>query len=70
MEDDRIKCSMCEAIIDDVRLLDPEIVASFYGWRTRTDDDIGRSFYCRKHSIGEIVNFEDGKREKEKCCAK
>ncbi len=61
-EEDIIRCSMCKARIEDVRLLSPEVIARFYGWNVKVDNvggEICRSFYCRRHSANEIDAFEE-----------
>ena len=55
IEDDErtIKCSVCNAVIEDVILLSPRTVARFYKWTVASNDINGESdesFYCPKHS--------------------
>jgi hypothetical protein len=62
MEDRTMTCSICEAIIEDVCVLPPEVIARFYKW-TGTINNINcisqEFWYCQKHSMEEIKVFEE-----------
>lgn len=53
-EDAMIKCPICKVVIEDVYLF-PDLIARFYKW-TKTIDN---SWYCPKHSIKDITDFEE-----------
>lgn len=61
MEERTIKCQICDAIIEDVCVLPPELIARFYKWigtiRNR-NGTLYESFYCPKHSTKEIKDFD------------
>lgn len=54
IENTKIECQICDAIIEDVYLF-PELIARFYNWKNAGRNDI---WYCPKHSIEEIRHFE------------
>ena len=59
-EEEMIKCSMCEAVIEDVYLI-PDLITRFYKWTGTIGNRSGisyKSWYCPKHSIEEIADFE------------
>lgn len=62
MDERTIKCPMCEAVIEDVCILPPGVIARFYKW-TGTINNINgishESYYCSRHSTEEITVFED-----------
>lgn len=61
MEERTIECSICKAVIEDVCILSPELIARFYKWVGTIREINGtlyRYWYCPKHDINEIKDFE------------
>ena len=59
-EEDMIKCSMCEAVIEDVYLI-PDLIARFYKWTGTISNRNGISYkycYCPKHSISKLKTLK------------
>lgn len=61
IEDATIECSICKAIIEDVYLC-PDMIARFYKWTGMVSTKNGISYkywYCPKHPINEITDFQE-----------
>ena len=64
IEDATIECSICKTVIEDVYLF-PDVIARFYKWTGTINTKNGisyKSWYCAKHPINEITNFEEKQR--------
>lgn len=60
-DDATIECPICKTIIEDVHLF-PDIIARFYKWTGIVNAKNGishKSWYCPKHHINEIKDFEE-----------
>ncbi len=60
IEDLTIECPICKTVIEDVYLF-PDVIARFYKWigTVSTKNGIShKSWYCPKHSIEEITDFQ------------
>lgn len=52
-EDATIECTICKTVIEDVYIF-PDVIARFYKWTMAISNR-----YCPKHSIKEIICFEE-----------
>lgn len=57
-EDATIECPICKTVIEDVYLF-PDVIARFYKWTGMVNIRNGKSWYCPKHPISEITDFEE-----------
>ena len=58
-EDATIECPICKTVIEDVYLF-PDVIARFYKWTGTIDTKNGyKSWYCPKHPINEITDFQE-----------
>lgn len=64
IEDTTIECPICKTVIEDVYLF-PDLIARFYKWTGTVNIKNGIShkpWYCTKHPINEMKNFEEKQR--------